>query len=128
VTDSDLKAFIDQNPALEKQVGLLKKGYLEVSPSFDPGKNETSIEQLHYNGTEFNLQINRIGPDKIQLVVKSNEAIPLQFNRNWLGAGAGSKPSDAARGSSAIVEVGGDQGTPLRLADGSMGRAVTIDL
>jgi hypothetical protein len=124
----DLNRLLANDPEAARQVALLKNGYLEVSPSFDPGNGKTEIDQLRYNGVSFTLQINRVSGSQIQLVVKSDQAIPLQFNRNWTGTGASSHATDQAHGSSPIVELGGNQGVPVRLADGSEGRAVTIEL
>jgi hypothetical protein len=125
---SALNALLARNPEAAKQLALLKNGYVEVSPSFDPGQSQTEIDQLHYNGVPFSLAINRIGNNRVQLVVKSDQPVPLQFNRNWVGSGDTSQPSDQAHGSTPIIELGGNQGTAYRFPDGSVGRAVTIDL
>ena len=92
------------------QLALLAKGYLEISPTFDPEKT-TEIKNLVYAEKRFDLKIERAaGDDEIKLTVKSAEKVPVQFNRFWKRPGkAGSVPSDTAQASSAIVEIGGDK-------------------
>jgi hypothetical protein len=91
-----------------KQVALLSKGYLEISPSFDP-ERATEIKNLVYAGKRFDLKIERrSGDDKVRLTVYSLAKIPVQVNRFWKRDVKGVvSVSDAAMASSEIVLVGG---------------------
>ena len=91
------------------QMALLGKGYLEISPSFDPEKS-TEIKNLVYAGNRFDLKIERLsGDNEIKLTVRSAAKVPVQFNRFWQRSGNGSQPADSAQAASGIVEIGGDE-------------------
>ena len=96
------------NKSVREQLDQVSKGYLEISPSFDPEK-QTEIKKIFYAGTEIDLKIERLdSQNHVRLTVKSKEKIRVQFNRNWEGNSA----LNQAGASSQIIEIGGD--TPVK--------------
>jgi hypothetical protein len=122
--DAELEAVLKQHPLIEPEISRVAKGYLEISPSFDPGINETKLS-FRYNGASIELSINHPDKNRIELLVKSDSVVRLQFNQNWDGD---SQATDVPLVSSSLVEIGGGAGTPVTLPDGSQAWQVMVDL
>lgn len=112
---SDFAAFLDRaraaSPALAAQIRMILRGYLEISPTFDPGTgagdDRTALEHLPFQGTRVSLRIRRLPDGRIRLAVESPKPVRFQFNQNWKGVGANSVALDAPIASSPVVEAGG---------------------
>ena len=101
------KVLASGDRRLREEIQRLGRGYLEVSPTFDP-KAQTEVKNLVYDGVQFEMRIEKLdGDNHVRLTLKSDRKIPVQFNRNWTG----DETTDSAAASSKILEIGGD--TPV---------------
>lgn len=131
-TPADFAAFLrreaSRSTALADQLRMIRRGYLEISPTFDPGPYEpgtgkgndrTAVRNLPFQGTRFNLWMSRLPDGRIRLETESPSPFLVQFNQNWKGEGEHSVPLDAPAASSPVVEVGGPghREVTLRLLD-----------
>jgi hypothetical protein len=100
-----------KDPALGGQLSLLRQGYVEISPTFDPLTSGSELKNFNYDGTVFTLALERLGDGGLRARVESKNKIRLQVNRFWRGDGAKSASVDEPLASSPIFEIGGD--TPI---------------
>jgi hypothetical protein len=108
ITPSDFKAQLARfkTPTITRQMALLRKGYVEVSPVLDPGKGQTAFANFSYDGTRYVLKIDYLENGSVRLTVQSPKPIRMQFNQNWARRGDTQGVNEAQR-SSEIFEIGG---------------------
>jgi hypothetical protein len=113
-TAGDFKVQLDrlQTPEFSRQLEFFRKGYVEVSPVFDPGEGKTVLRNFSYDGNRYTMKIDRLPNGKVQVTVESPKPIRMQFNRNWTSAGD-VKGTDSALGSSEIFEIGGSHSSVI---------------
>jgi hypothetical protein len=105
--EAELKRI--RTPEMDGQIALLRRGYIELSPTFDPATGETALHNYVYDGIQWKMTLDQKNDGSMEITVESPSKLRLQFNRNWSGVGRDSEAIDAPVESSPIFEIGEDQ-------------------
>ena len=66
-----------QSIALNKQIKLIKNGFIEVSPTLDPTSDGIEAKNFNWQGHSFSLGLARTQDGHFVVRVKSDEALPI---------------------------------------------------
>jgi hypothetical protein len=97
-----------RSPEMTRQIALFRQGYMEISPTLNPGEGRTVLRNYTYDGKPYEMRVDNLADGTVNITVNGPK-MRAQFNRMWEMVGGNAIGMSVPQDSSALFEIGGDQ-------------------